>query len=153
MPGDKQGKLSEDWSGARGLAEDVRRYGAWMREQAQQRIGHLYPQVEVTAEMVAERADLTPLLGQKLTVIAWLWARHFPRLLCCRAKWASKPMWNPWWTAIATASRCGWARRLMVPRAALRLANEQHSFAFYRSRLLTTTTFAPKAKRVVWGNG
>ena len=39
---------AEDWSGARGLAEDVRRYGHWMREQAQQRIGHLYPEVEVT---------------------------------------------------------------------------------------------------------
>lgn len=73
--GDKQGKLSEDWSGARGLAEDVRRYGAWMREQAQQRIGHLYPQIEVTKEMAAERPDLKPLLGQKLSVIAWLWAR------------------------------------------------------------------------------
>lgn len=65
----------EDWSGARGLAEDVRRYGAWMREQAQQRIGHLYPQVEVTAEMVAERPDLAQYQGEKLTVIAWLWAR------------------------------------------------------------------------------
>ncbi|MEJ5209327.1 DUF1156 domain-containing protein [Denitratimonas sp. CY0512] len=65
----------EDWSGARGLAEDVRRYGAWMREQAQQRIGHLYPQIEVTAQMVAERPDLKPYQGQKLTVIAWLWAR------------------------------------------------------------------------------
>lgn len=75
LAGDKQGKLSEDWSGARGLAEDVRRYGAWMREQAQQRIGHLYPKIEITAEMVAERPDLKPLLGQKLTVIAWLWAR------------------------------------------------------------------------------
>lgn len=75
LAGDKQGKLSEDWSGARGLAEDVRRYGAWMREQAQQRIGHLYPQIEVTSEMVVERPDLKPLLGQKLTVIAWLWAR------------------------------------------------------------------------------
>ena len=75
LAGDKQGKLSEDWGGARGLAEDVRRYGAWMREQAQQRIGHLYPQIEVTAEMAAERPDLKQLLGQKLTVIAWLWAR------------------------------------------------------------------------------
>lgn len=65
----------EDWSGAKGLAEDVRRYGAWMREQAQQRIGHLYPQVKVTAEMVASRPDLKPYLGEKLTVIAWLWAR------------------------------------------------------------------------------
>ncbi|MEW6464542.1 MAG: DUF1156 domain-containing protein [Pseudomonadota bacterium] len=73
--GDKQGKLSEDWSGAKGLAEDVRRYGAWMRAEAEKRIGHLYPQVEITAEIVKERPDLKPLLGQKLTVIAWLWAR------------------------------------------------------------------------------
>jgi putative DNA methylase len=65
----------EDWSGARGLAEDVRRYGAWMREEAHKRIGHLYPQVQVTAEMAAQRPDLKPLVGQKLTVIAWLWAR------------------------------------------------------------------------------
>ncbi|MDI3490758.1 MAG: putative methylase [Thauera sp.] len=75
IPGDKQGKLAEDWSGAKGLAEDVRRYGAWMRAEAEKRIGHLYPKIEVTAEMVAERPDLKPLLGQKLTVIAWLWAR------------------------------------------------------------------------------
>ena len=65
----------EDWSGARGLAEDVRRYGAWMRDEAQQRIGHLYPKIAVTAEMVAERPDLQPYLGEELTVIAWLWAR------------------------------------------------------------------------------
>lgn len=75
IPGDKQGKLAEDWSGAKGLAEDVRRYGAWMRAEAEKRIGHLYPTIEVTAEMVAERPDLKPLMGQKATVIAWLWAR------------------------------------------------------------------------------
>ena len=75
VPGDKQTKLSEDWSGARGLAEDVRRYGAWMRAEAEKRIGHLYPQIEITPEMVAERPDLQPLMGHKLTVIAWLWAR------------------------------------------------------------------------------
>ncbi|WP_270698347.1 DUF1156 domain-containing protein [Aeromonas sp. QDB05] len=65
----------DDWSGARGLAEDVRRYGAWMRDEAQQRIGHLYPKIAVTAEMVEERPDLQPYLGEELTVIAWLWAR------------------------------------------------------------------------------
>ena len=47
----------------------------WMRDEAQKRIGHLYPPVEITAEMVKERPDLKPLVGQKLTVIAWLWAR------------------------------------------------------------------------------
>ena len=58
-----------------GLAEDVRRYGAWMRDEALKRIGHLYPPVEITAEMVKERPDLKPYVGEKLTVIAWLWAR------------------------------------------------------------------------------
>lgn len=72
---DKQAKFGEDWSGAKGLAEDVRRYGAWMRAEAEKRIGHLYPKIEVTTEMVAERPDLKPYLGEKLTVIAWLWAR------------------------------------------------------------------------------
>ncbi|TVQ34748.1 MAG: DUF1156 domain-containing protein, partial [Wenzhouxiangella sp.] len=69
----------EDWSGARGLAEDVRRYGHWMREEAFKRIGHLYPPVEITQAMVDNpanpRPDLQPYVGRKLTVIAWLWAR------------------------------------------------------------------------------
>lgn len=64
-----------DWKGAQGLAEDVRRYGHWMREEAQKRIGHLYPQVEITADMALERPDLREYVGKKLTVIAWLWAR------------------------------------------------------------------------------
>jgi putative DNA methylase len=63
------------WQGAQGLAEDVRYYGKWMRDEAEKRIGHLYPKVEVTAEMTRERPDLKPYVGRKLTVIAWLWAR------------------------------------------------------------------------------
>jgi putative DNA methylase len=76
IPSDeKQTRLHEDWSGAKGLAEDVRRYGHWMREEAFKRIGHLYPEIEITADMAKERSDLKGLVGQKLTVIAWLWAR------------------------------------------------------------------------------
>ena len=67
--------LPHRWPGARGLAEDVRYYGRWMRDSAEKRIGHLYPKIEITAEMVRERADLKPYEGRKLTVIAWLWAR------------------------------------------------------------------------------
>lgn len=63
------------WKGARGLAEDVRYYGKWMRDEAEKRIGHLYPKIEITAEMVKERQELKPYEGKKLTVIAWLWAR------------------------------------------------------------------------------
>jgi putative DNA methylase len=46
-----------------------------MRDEAEWRIGHLYPTVEVTVEMAKGRPDLKPYVGQKLTVIAWLWAR------------------------------------------------------------------------------
>ena len=67
--------VEKTWTGAQGLAEDVRHYGRWMRDEAEQRIGHLYPKVEITAEMVRERPDLAPYAGRKLTVIAWLWAR------------------------------------------------------------------------------
>lgn len=63
------------WKGAQGLAEDVRYYGKWMRDEAEKRIGHLYPKVEVTPEMAKDRPDLNPYVGKKLTVIAWLWAR------------------------------------------------------------------------------
>lgn len=73
--GEKQQSLMEDWQGTKGLAEDVRRYGYWMREEAFKRIGHLYPTVKVTDQLIAERPDLKNYAGEELTVIAWLWAR------------------------------------------------------------------------------
>ena len=48
--------------GAQGLAEDVRYYGQWMRDEAERRIGHLYPEGDAAGRLEA-------------TVIAWLWAR------------------------------------------------------------------------------
>ncbi len=80
----KKGKAAQDglwareWKGAEGLAEDVRYYGKWMRDEAEKRIGHLYPKVKITAEMLADREDLRHQglkAGDELTVIAWLWAR------------------------------------------------------------------------------
>lgn len=73
--GEKQQNLMDDWSGTKGLAEDVRRYGLWMREEAFKRIGHLYPKIKITEEMVLQRPDLKSYEGEELTVIAWLWAR------------------------------------------------------------------------------
>ncbi len=67
--------IAREWKGAQGLAEDVRYYGKWMRDEAEKRIGHLYPKIEVTPEMAKGRPDLKPYVGKKLTVIAWLWAR------------------------------------------------------------------------------
>lgn len=67
--------LRNEWYGAKGLVEDVRRYGAWIWTEAKKHIGHLYPPIEITPEVIRERPDLKPLFGLKLTVIAWLWAR------------------------------------------------------------------------------
>ena len=72
-PGSK--KIASSWKGCKGLVEDIQYYGKWMRDEAFKRIGHLYPQVEITEEMAKDRPDLLQYVGQKLTVIAWLWAR------------------------------------------------------------------------------
>ena len=53
------------WKGAAGLSEDIRYYGQWMRNEAEKRIGHLYPKVKLPPEQG----------GGEATVIAWLWAR------------------------------------------------------------------------------
>ncbi len=71
----QKAQMDKSWRGAQGLAEDVRYYGQWMRNEAEKRIGQLYPKVEVTAAMAKERPDLKKYAGQQLTVIAWLWAR------------------------------------------------------------------------------
>ena len=67
--------VPKSWPGVTGVAEDVRRYGAWMRDEAKKRVGSLYPLVKVTPEMAKERPDLKCYVGEELTVIAWLWAR------------------------------------------------------------------------------
>ncbi|NJD66807.1 MAG: DUF1156 domain-containing protein [Chloroflexi bacterium] len=81
------GSTAAAWKGAAGLAEDVRYYGKWMRDEAEKRIGHLYPKVAVTPEMAVERPDLKPYEGRELVVIAWLWARTVkcPNPGCARA--------------------------------------------------------------------
>jgi len=72
-PQDRLRRDLDTWHGVQGLAADVRYYGQWMREQAQRRIGHLYPPMTITPELATDRPDLKP--GEQLTVIAWLWAR------------------------------------------------------------------------------
>jgi putative DNA methylase len=67
--------FTRERKGAQGLAEDVRYYGKWMRDEAEKRIGHLYPKVKVTPEIAKDRKDLLHYVGRELNVIAWLWAR------------------------------------------------------------------------------
>lgn len=61
----RQNSANAGWKGAAGLAEDVRYYGEWMKQEAYKRIGHLYPKVKVPKEQG----------GGEATVIAWIWAR------------------------------------------------------------------------------
>jgi putative DNA methylase len=70
------------WRGAQGLAEDVRYYGQWMRDEAAKRIGHLYPTVAAVQEKdgawrhaTPDEIRHSPSAIRHLTVIAWLWAR------------------------------------------------------------------------------
>ncbi|WP_037732481.1 DUF1156 domain-containing protein [Streptomyces megasporus] len=80
------------WPRATGLAEDVRRYGAWMRDRAQERIGHLYPKAQVPVL----GADGKP-TGKttEATVIAWIWARTVtcPNPACG----IRMPLVRSWW--------------------------------------------------------
>src|SRR5690606_9136029 len=69
------------WPRATGLAEDVRRYGQWMRDEAERRIGHLYPKVKLP--------------GGEAKVIDWIWARTVtcPNPACG----IRMPLVRSWW--------------------------------------------------------
>jgi putative DNA methylase len=81
FPNAAQGAL-QHWPRTTGLAEDVRRYGHWMRDEAEKQIGHLYP-----------KASLPD--GSSANVIAWIWTRT---VTCpnpaCRAE---IPLASTWW--------------------------------------------------------
>lgn len=80
FPGADDG--TRTWPGAHGLAEDVRHYGQWMREEAWRRIGHLYPKAELPD-------------GTTATVIAWIWART---VICPNpACGIETPLVRSWW--------------------------------------------------------
>ena len=70
------------WRGAEGLAADVREYGSWLRQQAERKIGHLYPKAQLPD-------------GSETTVIAWIWARTVvcPNPACG----IEAPLSSKWW--------------------------------------------------------
>jgi len=64
-PDAKQSLIGRDWLGSQGLADDIRYYGKWMRDEAEMRIGNLYPKEKLPKEYG----------GDEVTVTAWLWMR------------------------------------------------------------------------------
>ena len=85
-PGAAETQLSA-WPRATGIAEDVRRYGAWMREQAKERIGHLYPDATILDEETGKTSTAT--------TVAWIWARTVacPNPACG----IEMPLTRSWW--------------------------------------------------------
>src|SRR6266566_5026205 len=84
-PEAQQSLMGGNWYGAHGLAEDIRYYGKWMRDEAEQRIWHLYPKVTLPKEYS----------GGEATVIAWLWVRT---VICPNpACGAQMPLTSKWW--------------------------------------------------------
>ncbi|MEU4594314.1 DUF1156 domain-containing protein [Micromonospora aurantiaca (nom. illeg.)] len=81
FPGARESQI-HSWAGAAGLAEDVRRYGQWMRDEAEKRIGDLYPKAKLPD-------------GSKAPVIAWIWARtvRCPNPACH----IQMPLVGKWW--------------------------------------------------------
>jgi putative DNA methylase len=88
--------------GAQGLAEDVRYYGRWMRDEAERRIGHLYPKVRLPD-------------GTEATAIAWLWARTV-RSPDPAAKGAMVPLVSSFMLA-TREGRKAWAEVVIDPDA------------------------------------
>ncbi|MGE3759701.1 MAG: DUF1156 domain-containing protein, partial [Pseudobdellovibrionaceae bacterium] len=72
---ERERSLIYEWTGAKGLAEDIRRYGHWIRKEALKKCGQIYPSIEVTPSEAKERPDLVGLVGKKLNVLTWIWAR------------------------------------------------------------------------------
>lgn len=96
-----------EWRRAEGLAEDVRRYGEWMRYEAEKRIGHLYPRV--TAEG-----------GTEHTVIAWIWARtvRSPN----PANPVEVPLVRSWWLSKKRGRKRGFTLKSLTVKCATRSA-------------------------------
>lgn len=84
------------WSGAAGLAADVRYYGQWIRDEAERRIGAYYPAAQLPHAYGAGDAP----------VLAWLWARtaRCPNPACG----AQMPLVNSF-TISARKGRTAWA--------------------------------------------
>ena len=65
----------ENWPGSTGLSEDVKYYGNWINNEVTKKIGHLYPDIYISKEIVKKRKDLKSFEGKRIPVIAWIWVR------------------------------------------------------------------------------
>lgn len=100
------------WPKATGLAEDVRRYGAWMRSEAENRIGHLYPRAKIPH-------------GGEATVIAWIWARTVscPNPACG----IEMPLVRSWWLGKKKGKEAYVVPRVVDGRVEYEIGNDREN--------------------------
>ncbi len=100
-PETRSGRIEGTWTGTRGLAEDVRHYGSWMRDRAEQVLGEHYPRVVLPD-------------GASAPVIAWLWTRTVtcPNPACK----AAMPLVRSFWLAKKRGKEA-WVRPVVDTRS------------------------------------
>ena len=86
------------WLRAEGLAADVQHYGQWLRDEAEKRIGHLYPKITAPG-------------GTEHTVIAWIWARTV--ISPNPANPIETPLVRSWWLSKRKGKEA-WVRATVV---------------------------------------
>ncbi len=74
----KSGLIASEWSGLKGVAEDVAYYGEIVRKAVEVRIGSAYPNPTITESITRTRPELSKHTGNELPVIAWIWVRTVP---------------------------------------------------------------------------
>lgn len=101
-----------DWPKSTGLAEDVRRYGEWMRDEAEKRIGGIYPKAKLPG-------------GGEATVIAWIWARTVtcPNPACG----IEMPLVRSWWLGKKKGKEAYVVPRVTAGRIEFEIGNDPKS--------------------------
>jgi len=135
---------TQAWRGVRGLADDVRYYCEWMRDEAQHKIGYLYPTATTSA-------------GQDVAVIAWLWART---VTCpspaCRS---TMPLARSFWLAKKKGKET-WIRVIAEPdakRVRFEIAHGSSGppveFSVNRVGAICLVCEAPVPREYLWSEG
>jgi putative DNA methylase len=74
-PDSEPSNAMRTWTGADGLAEDVRFYAEKVRDACWGTLHDIFPEAQVTPEMTSERPRLSAVRGKRLPVVAWMWVR------------------------------------------------------------------------------
>lgn len=107
-PNQTSTRQPKNWHGAKGLAEDIRWYAAWLKEEALKQLGHQYPTIIVNTKILKQDSHLASSglqVGDELTPMAWIWVHtvNCPNPACqaemplARSFWLTKDRKRKMW--------------------------------------------------------